>query len=337
MYRTEIELDSKGYSTGISGDEHGDGSDKEPGDHFLGMIIGCNKGYDAITTARMGTGNKKFNILQWAKLMELYGMTSGSECELAKLHQFQVSNTGVKVAQGELDDGSHKHRHPISIKPLRRGEIHCIEPMSSTAQSLKKAASKFNLERHGLVVAHAAIGSTDGVAYFPKSTDVTSLGKEDIGLDGCMKGTSDDSIQVDTDIKNQCDEVRMMSLQSYTEKFVKSKGPINILFIDVEGFDFDILFGAGSVLDRTQYLEFEYSNEGSWRFYHILDAIRLLDGKGFTCYWAGVKKLWRITGCAHRTYNSWHSSSNVACVHRSQTKLSLKMNSVFMNTLEEKS
>jgi hypothetical protein len=33
---------------------------------------------------------------------------------------------------------------------------------------------------------------------------------------------------------------------------------INVLAIDAEGWDFDALFGASSVLDRTYYLEFEY-------------------------------------------------------------------------------
>jgi hypothetical protein len=47
----------------------------------------------------------------------------------------------------------------------------------------------------------------------------------------------------------------MLSLQAYVDKFVKSKGPINILSIDMEGFDFDVLFGAGTVPDRS-YLPF---------------------------------------------------------------------------------
>ena len=60
------------------------------------------------------------------------------------------------------------------------------------------------------------------------------------------------------DFDNTYVEVEMYSLDSYVEKFVKSKGPINVLAIDTEGWDFDVLFGASSVLDRTYYLEFEY-------------------------------------------------------------------------------
>ena len=53
-----------------------------------------------------------------------------------------------------------------------------------------------------------------------------------------------------------------VSLESYVAKHVKSLGPIDVLQIDVEGWDFDVLFGAGSVLDRTKYIEFEYSDIG---------------------------------------------------------------------------
>ena len=54
----------------------------------------------------------------------------------------------------------------------------------------------------------------------------------------------------------------MYSLSGYVEKFVKSRGPINILSIDTEGLDFEVLFSAGPVLDRVYYLEFEYHEVG---------------------------------------------------------------------------
>lgn len=47
------------------------------------------------------------------------------------------------------------------------------------------------------------------------------------------------------------------------EKFVQSKGPISMLSIDTEGMDFEVLFGAGPVLDRTNYIEFEYHVAGT--------------------------------------------------------------------------
>ena len=115
----------------------------------------------------------------------------------------------------------------------------------------------------------------------------------------------------------------------------KGSGPINILQIDVEGYDFDVLFGAGSVLDSTHYLEFEYHRDGKWGNLHLQDAVRLLDGKGFTCYWSGENRLWRISGCYFEHYNYFHGWSNVACVHRSQKILYDRMEKVFTDLLEE--
>ena len=131
----------------------------------------------------------------------------------------------------------------------------------------------------------------------------------------------------------RCAEVPMYSLASYVEARVAGDGPIHVLSIDVEGHDFDVLFGAGPVLDRTEYLEFEYHRSGNWASYsRISDPVRLLDGKGFTCYWAGKKKLWRITDCYLDWYD-WHGWSNVACVHRSQVELAGIMEGLFNQTL----
>jgi hypothetical protein len=67
----------------------------------------------------------------------------------------------------------------------------------------------------------------------------------------------------------------MYSLDSYVEKFVKSKGPINILNIDVEGWDFEVLFGASSVLDRTYYVEFSSTFKvcfSTWCTFSMLES-----------------------------------------------------------------
>jgi hypothetical protein len=165
-------------------------------------------------------------------------------------------------------------------------------------------------------VTKAAVSSADGTIGFASAAG----GAENAGLDGCKKN---------------CEEVPMYSLQTYVNKFVKSKiAPINVLSIDVEGFDFDVLFGAGDVLDRTEYIEFEYHASGNWKNYHVMDAVRLLNGKGFTCYWSGRGKLWRLTECDHEVYNHWHGWSNVACAHRSQKVLAIKMENLFLDTLK---
>jgi len=206
-------------------------------------------------------------------------------------------------------------------KPARKGEMHCVEPMPSTITLLRNASLTLDLESKGFIINGAAVASTDGTIPFPNA----AAGKENLGMDYCMTKKNK--------MSSACQDVPMYSLQTYVERFVKSRGPINILQIDVEGFDFDVLFGAGSVLDRTQYLEFEFHHSGNWNELHVTDAVRLLDGKGFTCYWSGVKHLWRFTDCYFDMYKHWHGWSNIACVHRSQTSLVEKMENAFLNTL----
>jgi len=207
------------------------------------------------------------------------------------------------------------------ISPQRKGEMHCIEPMPSTFSELQRVGEKLGLTSKGMVFTHAAISSTSGVVKFP----VSYVGVEDQSITSCTDGAT----------KAPCVEVPMFSLEDYVAKYVNGSGPINILQIDVEGYDFDVLFGAGNVLDSTHYLEFEYHKKPSWDILHIQDAVKLLDGKGFTCYWAGKNKLWRISGCYFEHYNFFHDWSNVACVHRSQKTLYDRMEKVFTDLIEE--
>lgn len=270
---------------------------------FLGINVGCNKGYDAINMARMGMLNPHFNHESWRQALEEMGLDKKGSCRQgSKSDEFQYPFSSQNSA----------------LSPIRRGETHCIEPMPSTFQVINGVAQKLRLDKEGLVMTQAAISSTDGTIDFPNA----NAGVENLGIHTCKEK------------KRFCESVPMYSLETYVDTFVHGQGPINILSIDVEGFDFDVLFGAGSVLDRTEYLEFEFHEVGNWGGYHLTDSIRLLDTKGFTCYWAGVDKLWRITGCQHPLYEKWHGWSNVACVHRSTVGLAKIMEQLFLKSIQ---
>jgi len=263
-------------------------------DSFLGISIGCNKGFDAIQTARMGMSNTDFNRTSWKNEIVALGMNAKGACDQEAGKDFEVT---------------------FSNRP---GEMHCVEPMPDTSQTIISAARKLKLESKNFYVNQAAISSANGYIDFPNVT----AGRENVGINQCGS--------------NGCVKVPMYSLDSYVEQFVKSKGPINVLQIDVEGWDFDVLFGASNTLDRTYYLEFEYHSVGNWGRLHLPDAVRLLNVKGYTCYWQGSGKLWRITDCYHPIYNTWHGWSNVACVHRSHHKLAKRMEHMFQSAYENK-
>ena len=272
-------------------------------DHpFVGMSVGCNKGFDALNTLRMGTFDADLSKAAWGE-----AMNKGD-----KLHHSVCKQDSTSVFQ--IDD---------RLKS-RKGEVHCFEPMPVTAAKLAKSAESLGYDKKGLKVVHGAVSKTAGTALF-LSANMTS-GVENKGLASC-----------DTKhIRKSCEEVQVLTLEGYVNDHVESDGPIHILPIDVEGFDGDVLLGAGDkVLNRVECLEFEYNWMGSWGKQHLYDMVEKLDDKDFTCYWAGKRRLWRITGC-WMLYFDVHMWSNVACVNRRRVpKLVFKMENVFQQTLEE--
>ena len=188
---------------------------------FVGISIGCNKGDDAVHTARMGMSDAMFDNSAW------------------------------KVAIGGLNGVCPEHHdHVKEIKfPKRDGEMHCVEAMPRNFELVQNASIALGFDSRQFVVVNAALSARSGSAKFPDS----SAGTEHMQLFWCSQSNA---------TQGGCAEVDMYSLSSYVEKFVQSKGPINVLSIDTEGLDFEVLFGAGSVLDRTYYLEFEYHETG---------------------------------------------------------------------------
>ena len=186
---------------------------------FLGINIGCNKGYDAVKIAWMGTGNSKFDTDDWAKSMTSSGVDSAGACN-------------QMISSKLLLDSEEEY----SSRILHQGEVHCVEPLPSTVSALRNSSGVLGLKDEGLVITQAAISSSYGSAYFPNKPP----GSEQGTLASCDVS------------KNSYVEVPMYSLETYVETYVEDQCPINILSIDVEGYGFDVLFGAGSsIIDRV--------------------------------------------------------------------------------------
>ena len=292
---------------------------------FVGISVGCNKAFDAIETMRMGSLNAKFDKVTWGKKM----MDNGVDLDISVCNQNSTTET-EQVEVGGTDDSS---------KNLRLGsEMHCIEPMPLTYEILQRTANELDLEKHGFTVTNAAIGKTSGTVLFPKANlddsnhhNRVKVGTENKGMDSCF----DSTIESEEKRIEVCQDVNVFSLDDYVSKYVKSEGPIHMMSIDVEGYDFDVLLGGREALKRTHYVEFEYNWMGSWKQQHLEDAIKMLDEEGFTCYWAGRDRLWRITDCWQEYYDI-HQWSNVACANRSQYTLAKDMEDLFLKTLQKK-
>ncbi len=200
-------------------------------EYFLGISVGCNVGTDAISTARMGMSDPKFDVPSW---IDALGRVERPFC------------------------GSKTRNQGATNFPIREGEMHCIEPMPSNALVLNNAIKTLSLDEERFVVSHAAISSGNGVVKFPN----IRAGYEACGIQGCQNVVEQVSLV----------DVNVYSLDYYASKFVRGQGPINVLSVDVEGWDFDVLFGASSVLDRTYYLEFEFHTVGEFHFFFVFGA-----------------------------------------------------------------
>jgi len=281
-------------------------------DDFVAVYVGCNKGYDAVNTLRMGTGNAKYNKEVWHdQLQETYH----SVCK---------------------QDGTEEF--PINKVEVVDGTVHCIEPMPTTFGSLKSSSEKLGWENE-FVVSQAAISKSNGEAYFQS---VDNVGQENIGLQNCEELKRHDP----EGFKENCVKVNVYTLDHYMENIAavnnnekkdrEQQGTIELLSIDVEGFDFDVLLGGKRTISRTEYLEFEYNWMGSWSEQKLMDAIKMLDDFGFICYWAGQDKLWRIDESCWLDHYDWHVWSNVACANRDLNSIvAKKMEDIFQNTLKE--
>lgn len=285
---------------------------------FLGIFVGCNKGFDAIDAMRMGSGNPIFDKHAWEDAMtDVYkrGVPAGKiklehdVCNQATSSQFSLPAVSTSK--------------PITT--TSSSQVHCIEPMPATVRALQRSAYKTKYDKMGFTVTHAALSKEDGTVPFPRG-DTKKIGRENGGI-GSTKC-----------ISQNCVNVTMYSLDTYVSKFVPEGAPIDYLSVDVEGYDYNVLLGGNSsALTRVRYLEFEYNWMGAWKDQSLHQAIEYLDQQfGFTCYWAGFDNtIWRITKCWLDFYDL-HFWSNVACVSRNYNEVrgvAERMEAMFHDTL----
>ena len=184
-----------------------------PPPSFLGISIGCNKGFDAINTLRMGTYDAGIDKLKWKQ-----AMTDGGSIELGEAVCSQDSASDMFPI---LDPYSQAESNPI-VRP--HGEMHCIEPMPQTYRKLQHSAESLGYTNKGLVVTHGAVSKESG--EMPFWTGGKAAGVENVSLDAC-KGR----------FKKHCENVKVYSLKEFMETKVKASQDqnINVLSIDVEG------------------------------------------------------------------------------------------------------
>jgi len=269
------------------------------------IYVGCNKGMDAINTLRMMSSNKAIDKELWRDTLFANRTVHYGHCNQENEPQYEIPK-------------NHQQR---------QAKVYCIEAMPNSAEELWKTSQMLGWQEK-LIVTNAAMASTDGMAYFPyKQANVADvIGLETAGIDNCRSKQE----------REFCKQIPKHKLETYVARFVENGTPINLLSIDVEGFDWDVILGASAILDRVHYIEFEYSWKGTWKETDLSSAIDTLKSRGFVCYFAGTfGNIWRITDCFMDYYNLkfW---SNVACVslkHAEVESMAKRMEELFRETL----
>ena len=116
---------------------------------FLGISIGCNKGFDALNTIRMGTFDPSFDKEMWRQARQ--DETIDNRCGMKNDYsQFNFDSSGLYIRPSP-----------------RRGVMHCVEALPTNYNKLKRAAQELELDKKGFIVSHAAIAAKNGQVYFP--------------------------------------------------------------------------------------------------------------------------------------------------------------------------
>mmetsp|Transcript_8354 Transcript_8354/g.12180 ORF Transcript_8354/g.12180 Transcript_8354/m.12180 type:complete len:407 (+) Transcript_8354:137-1357(+) len=247
---------------------------------FIALNVGCNKGTDAVKMLRMI--DRSVNLDSWRNALKAAAAPHTITPEVCS------------------DDDSPPSSSMVESTPsIVTAQVHCIEPLPITTEVLQKATSLTNYASKGLQIHGTAISSENGTVYFPKPThqreDLRDFEKVEVGTEN--KGIGSCAQMEEQEKQKHCVPVSVTTLDSFSEKQLPEDSIINYILTDVEGYDFDVLLGAQNTLRRTEYLEFEFNWKERWALpdRSLTKTIEFLDNLDFTCYWAGINKLWRIT------------------------------------------
>ena len=226
---------------------------------FLALFVGCNKGYDALNALRMGSNDPIFDKSTWGDAMT-YNNTvrlHNDVCNEITNPQFVIPPVSSSTINEEMKKKKKKKEKKEFV------QVHCIEPMPTTARELQRAAKQTGYDALGFIVTHAAMSKIDGHVAFPRESKIVGVENKGISNTDCGKSSTGGTTAANED----CVNVTMYSLDTYIQTYIpnninkdEEEIPINYLSIDVEGWDFEVLLGGKqNVLKRVHYLEFEYN------------------------------------------------------------------------------
>jgi FkbM family methyltransferase len=281
------------------------------GERFVSIIQGCNKGDAALDMLHIGSKNSQFTVESWKD-------------------NFKEANAEDKVVD---DRGTCPKKAVTLAGPEQPAKVYCIEALPNNLAALER--TKF--ESH---IGDDSLESMEfiNLALSDKPSTVRVPTTDAIGVDSYFS-TWKKACHKNND-KAACSDLKVDTMDHWIETQVKDlpkDAPIHHLSTNAEGHDYQVLVGAANTLSRVQYLDLQYHWYGDWGKRSLSDLMGRLKKKGFTCYFAGDNKLWRITDCwqDHYEFRFW---SNIACVNTQLVgaePLAQKMEAIFQETLKQ--
>jgi len=241
------------------------------------VSVGCNKGLDLVRTSYLFGGpikGKKW----WDTIKSIEPRIDCGACG-----QCETTN----------------NFHQVEKKKVTAV---CIEPLPANTKILKAGCDRLNMDWFKVIEA-AGSNSDGGTVEFP---DNQKAGTEHIG-----------QIMFENDPSHKAQDkygtikVPVVSVDGLVEKgTIKT---VDVLMIDVEGFDPRVLHGAWKILPAVRYLEFEYHEVGLWRHTQLKTVItELYNAFSFDCFLEGKGQLWPLFPWEDKyEFKRW---SNVLCL-----------------------
>lgn len=284
---------------------------------FLAIVVGCNNGFRAIQTLRMGSFDESISVDAWKT-----ALNTVSPDHLSAWCDAQNPDHQIEISVGSIP---------------RSANLFCLDPVPINYDAVTKTNGITMYQ--GLQPYQYSVADQPGTHYFPiMDTGTNPWEKLVVGTANMYIGgvASCDSLTEEVQ-KEKCTQVEVVTIDSFADRYVPKEGTINVI-LSLSNVDYQVLAGATQVLQRTEYIEFGFSWKGSWATKNLMAVIDLLDNNGFTCYWAGTSKLWRITHCWRAAYDTAKFIATVACVNRNLKEsktLAEDMERLFLETIGE--
>lgn len=165
-------------------------------------------------------------------------------------HSYWVSQLeGISKKPLIIDAGANVGYFSLGMKRIfPKAEIHCFEPISLTFEALSK-----NLEGcENISLNQVALGANDGNVYMNSDEGQPSLSNISSNKDG--------------------EKVKVAKLDQYSQrKFPGRK--IDLLKIDVEGYELKVIEGAIKTIGNCKYIHMEFNTE-NYNLSDLMDSLR---------------------------------------------------------------